>query len=170
MVGEKEKRSHRQTAYTRATLHLSQNHVVTSLGSLRAHVCLPNRQHHLIFSYQTFELFVSSMRSVFSSQPALSHLLQMSPLSNTIFQVHISPNISHSQAPFHSSSLTRSDRHLSHPQPFIPYSSTSSSSTSVYADINGNLHDPDYCPFPTVAAPHFPTWESGSNDNEVDMH
>jgi hypothetical protein len=50
---------------------------------------------------------------------------------------------------------------------YLP-SSTSSSSTSVYADIDGNLHDPDYCPFPTAATPHFPTWESGSNDNEVD--
>jgi hypothetical protein len=48
-------------------------------------------------------------------------------------------------------------------------SSTSSSPTSVYADIDGNLHDPDYRPFPAVAAPRRPAWESGGNDNEVDL-
>jgi len=48
-------------------------------------------------------------------------------------------------------------------------SSTSSSPTSVYEDTDGNLHDPDYRPFPAVAAPRRPAWESGGNDNEVDI-
>jgi hypothetical protein len=48
-------------------------------------------------------------------------------------------------------------------------SSTSSSPASVYADTDGNLHDPDYRHFPAVAAPRRPAWESGGNDNEVDL-
>lgn len=48
-------------------------------------------------------------------------------------------------------------------------SSTSSSPASAYTDTEGNLHDPDYRHFPAVAAPRRPAWESGGNDNEVDL-
>jgi hypothetical protein len=48
-------------------------------------------------------------------------------------------------------------------------SSTSSSPTSVYADTDGNLHDPDYRYFPVVAPlPSRPAWERGGEDDDVD--
>jgi len=49
-------------------------------------------------------------------------------------------------------------------------SSASSSPTSVYADTDGNLHDPDYRFFPVVApaSPRRPSWERGGDDDEVD--
>ena len=47
-------------------------------------------------------------------------------------------------------------------------SSTSSSPTSVYADTDGNLHDPDYRYFPVVAPlPSRPAWERGGEDDDV---
>ncbi|KAH9966576.1 hypothetical protein BC827DRAFT_1176954 [Russula dissimulans] len=46
-------------------------------------------------------------------------------------------------------------------------SSTSSSPTSVYADTDGNLHDPDYRYFPVVAdVPRRPAWERGGDDDD----
>ncbi|KAI9510263.1 hypothetical protein F5148DRAFT_1181062 [Russula earlei] len=46
-------------------------------------------------------------------------------------------------------------------------SSASSSPTSVYADTDGNLHDPDYRYFPVVAdIPRRPSWERGGHDDE----
>ncbi|KAI0306657.1 hypothetical protein B0F90DRAFT_792027 [Multifurca ochricompacta] len=46
-------------------------------------------------------------------------------------------------------------------------SSSSSSPTSVYADTDGNLHDPDYRHFPVVAAlPRRPAWERGADDDD----
>jgi len=49
-------------------------------------------------------------------------------------------------------------------------SSASSSPTSVYADTDGNLHDPDYRYFPIVAAiprrPAAPAWERGGDDDD----
>jgi hypothetical protein len=48
-------------------------------------------------------------------------------------------------------------------------SSASSSPTSVYADTDGNLHDPDYRYFPVVAPiPSRPAWERGGEDGDVD--
>jgi hypothetical protein len=49
-------------------------------------------------------------------------------------------------------------------------SSASSSPTSVYADTDGNLHDPDYRYFPVVVAPlpRRPAWERGGGDDDVD--
>jgi hypothetical protein len=48
-------------------------------------------------------------------------------------------------------------------------SSASSSPTSVYADTDGNLHDPDYRYFPVVApVPRRPAWERGGEDDDVD--
>jgi hypothetical protein len=48
-------------------------------------------------------------------------------------------------------------------------SSASSSPTSVYADTDGNLHDPDYRYFPVVAPiPRRPAWESGGEEDDVD--
>jgi hypothetical protein len=48
-------------------------------------------------------------------------------------------------------------------------SSVSSSPTSVYADTDGNLHDPDYRHFPVVAPlPRRPAWERGGEDDDVD--
>jgi hypothetical protein len=48
-------------------------------------------------------------------------------------------------------------------------SSASSSPTSVYADPDGNLHDPDYRQFPVVAPlPSRPAWERGGEDDDVD--
>jgi len=48
-------------------------------------------------------------------------------------------------------------------------SSASSSPTSVYADTDGNLHDPDYRHFPVVAPlPRRPAWERGGEDDDVD--
>jgi len=49
-------------------------------------------------------------------------------------------------------------------------SSASSSPTSVYADTDGNLHDPDYRHFPVVVAPlpRRPAWERGGEDDDVD--
>ncbi|KAF8503645.1 hypothetical protein F5888DRAFT_1631561 [Russula emetica] len=48
-------------------------------------------------------------------------------------------------------------------------SSASSSPTSVYADTDGNLHDPDYRYFPVVAPlPGRPAWERGGEDDDVD--
>jgi hypothetical protein len=49
-------------------------------------------------------------------------------------------------------------------------SSTSSSPASVYADTDGNLHDPDYRYFPVVAQlPHRPAWERGGDDDDADQ-
>lgn len=49
-------------------------------------------------------------------------------------------------------------------------SSASSSPTSVYADTDGNLHDPDYRHFPVVTpVPRRPAWERGGDDDEVDV-
>ena len=46
-------------------------------------------------------------------------------------------------------------------------SSASSSPTSVYADTDGNLHDPDYRYFPVVAdIPRRPAWERGGDDDD----
>jgi hypothetical protein len=46
-------------------------------------------------------------------------------------------------------------------------SSASSSPTSVYADTDGNLHDPDYRHFPVVAPlPRPPAWERGGEDDD----
>jgi hypothetical protein len=48
-------------------------------------------------------------------------------------------------------------------------SSASSSPSSVYADTDGNLHDPDYRYFPIVAPlPPRPAWERGGEDDDVD--
>jgi hypothetical protein len=49
-------------------------------------------------------------------------------------------------------------------------SSASSSPTSVYADTDGNLHDPDYRFFPVVApaSPRRPAWERGGDDDDLD--
>jgi hypothetical protein len=48
-------------------------------------------------------------------------------------------------------------------------SSASSSPTSVYADPDGNLHDPDYRHFPVVdTLPSRPAWERGGEDDDVD--
>ena len=45
-------------------------------------------------------------------------------------------------------------------------SSASSSPSSVYADTDGNLHDPDYRYFPVVATiPRRPAWERGGEDD-----
>lgn len=49
-------------------------------------------------------------------------------------------------------------------------SSTSSSPTSVYADTDGNLHDPDYRYFPIVAPiPRRPAWERGGEEDNDDQ-
>ena len=76
---------------------------------------------------------------------------------------------------------THQKRNLSHRQqakaadvsrlldPSYLSSSTSSSPTSVYADTDGNLHDPDYRYFPVVAPlPRRPAWERGGEDEDVD--
>lgn len=48
-------------------------------------------------------------------------------------------------------------------------SSASSSPTSVYADTDGNLHDPDYRYFPVVASlPRRPAWERGGEEDDDD--
>ncbi len=48
-------------------------------------------------------------------------------------------------------------------------SSASSSPNSVYADTDGNLHDPDYRYFPVVAPlPRRPAWERGGEDDDGD--
>ena len=48
-------------------------------------------------------------------------------------------------------------------------SSASSSPSSVYADTDGNLHDPDYRHFPVVAPlPRRPAWERGGEDDDAD--
>jgi len=48
-------------------------------------------------------------------------------------------------------------------------SSASSSPSSVYADTDGNLHDPDYRYFPVVSPlPRRPAWERGGEDDDVD--
>ncbi|KAH9079326.1 hypothetical protein EDB83DRAFT_2513860 [Lactarius deliciosus] len=87
------------------------------------------------------------------------------------FQYDLPMRVSHSTSP-------APKRHFSHRRqprvadvsrildPSYLSSSASSSPTSVYADTNGILHDPDYRHFPTVAAPRRPAWESGGNDNE----
>ncbi|KAH9981379.1 hypothetical protein BGW80DRAFT_1454268 [Lactifluus volemus] len=47
--------------------------------------------------------------------------------------------------------------------------SASSSPTSVYADTDGNLHDPDYRHFPVVnTVSRRPAWERGGDDDEDD--
>src|SRR5258707_5128831 len=76
---------------------------------------------------------------------------------------------------------THQKRNLSHRQqakaadvsrlldPSYLSSSASSSPTSVYADTDGNLHDPDYRYFPVVApVPRRPAWERGGEDDDVD--
>ncbi|KAI0277709.1 hypothetical protein BGY98DRAFT_1097262 [Russula aff. rugulosa BPL654] len=76
---------------------------------------------------------------------------------------------------------THQKRNLSHRQqakaadvsrlldPSYLSSSASSSPTSVYADTDGNLHDPDYRYFPVVAPiPRRPAWERGGEDDDVD--
>ncbi|KAI9466118.1 hypothetical protein BJY52DRAFT_325772 [Lactarius psammicola] len=90
------------------------------------------------------------------------------------FQYDLPMRVSHSTSP-------APKRHFSHRRqprvadvsrildPTYLSSSTSSSPTSVYADTDGNLHDPDYRHFPAVAAPRRPAWESGGNDNEVEI-
>jgi hypothetical protein len=48
-------------------------------------------------------------------------------------------------------------------------SSASSSPASVYADTDGNLHDPDYRHFPVVNdLPRRPAWERGGDEEEID--
>jgi len=80
------------------------------------------------------------------------------------------------------SSTTNQKRNLAHRQqakaadvsrlldPSYLSSSASSSPTSVYADTDGNLHDPDYRHFPVVASPlpRRPAWERGGEDDDVD--
>jgi len=49
-------------------------------------------------------------------------------------------------------------------------SSASSSPSSVYADTDGNLHDPDYRYFPVVnALARRPAWERGGADDDDDI-
>jgi hypothetical protein len=48
--------------------------------------------------------------------------------------------------------------------------SASSSPTSVYADTDGNLHDPDYRHFPVVnTVSRRPAWERGGDDDEDEV-
>ncbi|SRR6266702_6702706 len=104
--------------------------------------------------------------------PALAHIHKCLPLSSTIFRcAYLIQHLPLPSATF--LIVANQDSRVADVSRILDSSylssSTSSSPTSVYADTDGNLHDPDYRHFPAVAPPRRPARESGGNDNELDI-